>query len=110
MFKNEGIHKTITGMNHDKYHVYGIENAWNIFMILKLKTECLCYECYFFSHLHRFLWRLYKQYIPSIINYLDLRNNADDNDDDDDGDDNDDYDDDDEFSYGTADHQNLLSI
>ena len=27
MFKNEGVHKTITGINHDKYHVYGIENA-----------------------------------------------------------------------------------
>ena len=26
-FKNEGVHKTITGINHYKYHVYGIENA-----------------------------------------------------------------------------------
>ena len=46
-----------------------------------------------FSHLLRFLWRLYKQYVPSIIIYFDLRNNADDNDDDD----HDDDEDDDEF-------------
>ena len=58
-----------------------------------------------FSHLLRFLWRLYKQYVPSIIIYFDLRNNADDNDDDD----HDDDEDDDEFFCGTADHQNVLS-
>ena len=27
MFENEGVNKTITGMNHKKYHVYGIENV-----------------------------------------------------------------------------------
>ena len=34
MFKNEGVHKTITGMNHDKYHVYGIENRVSLLRML----------------------------------------------------------------------------